>query len=195
MKNIALGLLMVCTLAIPSMAQTNTPPTKIGYADVDYIYDQMPDSKQITTELQSLQAQLKKQYDTKVQDFQKKLAEYQGYDNTVPDAVKQNTERELQQMQQNLQALQDDSQTSLQKKQSDLMQPVYDKVDKSIADVAKENGFTMIVTSSVGGINVVLYSDDRINISDLVLKKMGITPTPQTSATDSTGTVAPALGK
>jgi outer membrane protein len=189
MKNMALGALLLCALTVSSKAQTNTPTSKIGYADVDYIFDQMPESKQISAELQSLQAQLKKQYDDKVQEFQKKLAIYQGYDNTVPDAVKQNTERELQQMQQNLQNLQDDSQSNLQKKQEDLMQPVYAKVDKNISDVAKENGFTMIVTSKVGGIDVVLFSDDRINISDLVLKKMGITPQPQTST--GTGTQTP----
>lgn len=157
--------------------------TKIGFADVEYVFSQMPEAKQIETELQTLQAQLKKQYDTKVAEFQKKLQEYQAFGPTVPDAVKQNTERELQQLQQNIQKLEQDSQENLQRKQVQLMEPVYTKVGKAIEDVAKENSFTMILTNQLSGLDVVLYADEASDISDLVLKKMGITPQPTATTT------------
>jgi outer membrane protein len=150
--------------------------TKIGFADVEYIFNQMPESKQIEAELQTLQTQLKKQYDGKVAEYQKKLQEYQAYGGTVPDAVRQNTERELQQLGQNIQKLEQDSQENLQRKQVQLMEPVYAKVGKAIEDVAKENSFNMIVNNQLSGLDVVLYADDQSDISDLVLKKMGITP-------------------
>ncbi|MBX2965001.1 MAG: OmpH family outer membrane protein [Cyclobacteriaceae bacterium] len=153
-------------------------PTKIGYADVEYIFSQMPESKQVETELQTLQAQLKKQYDAKVAEFQKKLQEYQSFGNTVPDAVRQNSERELQQLQQNIQKLEQESQENIQRKHTQLMEPVFTKVGKAIEDVAKENGFNLILTNQVSGLDVVLYADDSSDISDLVLKKMGITPQP-----------------
>jgi outer membrane protein len=169
--------------AIVSQAQTTTPSTatKIGYADVDYIYDQMPESKQIEAELKSLQTQLKNQIDTKYADFQKKLADYQQNLNTMLEAVRANTERELQQLQQNLQKLQEDAQTTIQNKQVQLMQPVYKKMGDAVEAVAKENGFSLILTSQVSGFDVVLYADDNSQISDLVLKKMGITPKPAAS--------------
>ncbi len=150
--------------------------TKIGFADVEYIFNQMPESKQIEAELQTLQAQLKKQYDGKVAEFQKKLQEYQQFGTTVPDAVRQNTERELQQLQQNIQKLEQDSQENIQRKQVQLMEPVYTKVGKAIEAVAKENGFNMIVNNQLSGLDVVLYADDNADISDLVLKKLGVTP-------------------
>jgi outer membrane protein len=150
--------------------------TKIGFADVEYIFNQMPEAKQIEAELQTLQAQLKKQYDGKVAEFQKKLQEYQQFGATVPDAVKANTERELRQLQENIQKLEQDSQENLQRKQVQLMEPVYTKVGKAIEDVAKENGFNIIVNNQLSGLDVVLYADDQSDISDLVLKKMGITP-------------------
>jgi outer membrane protein len=152
---------------------------KIGYADVEYIFSQMPEARQIESELQSLQTQLKNQIDTKVAEFQKKLAEYQQYGATVPDAVRQNTERELQQMQANIEKLQQDSQANFQKKQAQLMEPVYAKVGKAIEETAKENGFNLIINNQISGLDVVLYADEKIDISDLVLKKMGITPKPQ----------------
>lgn len=172
MKKIIL-LFAFALLTLYTQAQTTA---KIGFADVEYIFSQMPEAKQIETELQTLQAQLKKQYDAKVAEFQKKLQEYQQYGNTVPDAVKQNTERELQQLQQNIQKLEQDSQENLQRKQVQLMEPVYAKVGKAIEDVAKEQGYTMVVNNQISGLDVVLYADEKSDISDSVLKKMGITP-------------------
>jgi len=152
--------------------------TKVGYADVDYIFSQMPEAKQIDTDLQSLQNQLKKNLETKAQEFQTKLTQYQQNATTMLDAVRQNTERELKQLQENLERLQQDAQSEIQKKQTTLMEPVYSKVGKSIEAVAKENGFTFVLNQQIGGLDVILYGDPTMDISDLVLKKMGVTPVP-----------------
>lgn len=159
-------------------AQAQTATTKIGFADVDYIFSQMPEAKQVESELKATQTMLKNQIDGKAQEFQKKLADYQQNVNTMLDAVRANTERELQQLQQNLEKLQQDAQTSIQNKQTQLMDPVYKKVAKAIEDVAKENAFTFILTQQIGGLDVILYADDKMDVSDLVLKKMGVTPAP-----------------
>ena len=164
-----------------SQAQTASTTTKIGYADVDYIFSQLPESKAIEAELKSTQAQLKNQIDAKYQDFQKKLADYNANLNTMLDAVRQNTERELQQMQQNIEKLQADAQTTIQTKQTQLMDPVYKKVGKGIEDVAKENGFTFVLNQQIGGLDVILYGDEKMDISDMVLKKLGVTPKPATT--------------
>lgn len=167
-------------LAIGSHAQTES--AKIGYADVDYIFSQMPESKQIDSELKSLQTQLKNQIDSKYQEFQKKLQDYNANLNNMIDAVRANTERELQQMQQNIEKLQQDAQTTVQNKQTQLMEPVFKKVGKAIEDVAKENGFTFILSQQIGGLDVILYGDEKMDVSDLVLKKLGVTPKPATPA-------------
>lgn len=174
---------MLATGILTTQAQTPTTSTKIGFADVDYIFSQMPEAKQIDTELKSTQTQLKNQIDSKTQEFQKKLADYQANMNTMLDAVRQNTERELTQLQENLQKLQQDAQTTIQNKQAQLMEPVYKKVGKAIEDVAKENGYTFILNQQIGGLDVILYGDEKNDVSDLVLKKLGVTPKPATGTT------------
>ena len=163
------------------LSQAQTASTKIGYADVGYILDQMPESKAIEAELKSTQAQLKNQIDAKYAEFQKKLADYNANLNTMLDAVRTNTERELQQMQQNIEKLQADAQTTIQNKQTQLLDPVYKKVGKGIEDVAKENGYSFILNQQIQGLDVILYGDDKMDISDLVLKKLGVTPKPATT--------------
>jgi outer membrane protein len=166
------------------VANAQTPGVKVGYADVEYIFSQMPESKAIDAELQTLQTQLKKQYDNKVAEFQKKYQEYTAYGANVPEAVRKNSETELQQIQQNIQKLEQDSQTELQRKQIALMEPVYAKVGKAIEDVAKENGFQLVLNNQISGLDVILFGDEKLDVSDLVLKKMGVTPQPPATTTN-----------
>jgi outer membrane protein len=152
--------------------------TKVGYANVDYIFGAMPEAKQIEADLKTLQTQLKNQIDAKIKKFQDDLQQYTAAANTIPDAVRTNTERELQQQRENIEKLQQDAQTNVQSRHSQLMEPVYKKMADAIQATAKENGFGLVVSETLGGLDVVLYADEAIDISDLVLKKLGITPPP-----------------
>jgi outer membrane protein len=168
-----LFLILFCGTLLTAQAQTQ----KIGYADWEYIFSQLPEFKQIDSELKTHNEQLQNQMRAKQQDFEAKYKAYQGMPATTPDAIKADKERELQGLQEGFQKFQQDAQASLQKKQGDLMDPVYKKVGKNIEDVAKENGYTFIINPQVvGGGDILLYHDETYNISNLVLKKMGVTP-------------------
>jgi outer membrane protein len=180
MRKIALLIVLVLGMVT---AHAQTTAQKIGYADPEYILSQMPEAKQIDAELKSTQAQLKNQIDTKAQEFQRKLKDYQDNLNNMIDAVRVNTERELTQLQDNLTKLQQDAQTSIQNKHVQLFRPVYDKIGKAIEDVAKENGYSLILSTKISDLDIVLYGDENVEVSDLVLKKMGITPKPATNTT------------
>ncbi len=169
-----LAVLAFSLLCVFAHAQT---AMKIGYADVDYILSQMPESKEVESELQSTNTQLQNQLQAKYQEYEQKLAAYQQGAATMLDAVRQEKETELAQLQQRMQKFQQDAQASLQKKTAELMEPLYTKVGNNIEAVAKEMGYTHILNGQVGGIDVVLYADEKFDISDAVLKKMGITPT------------------
>lgn len=168
-----------------AQAQTTPATTKIGFADVDYIFTQMPEAKQVESELKATQTQLQNQITSKQQEFQRKVKEYNENLPNMLDAVRANTERELQQLQENLQKLQQDAQTTIQNKNNQLMEPIYKKVSKAIEDVAKENQYTFVLTSQIGGLDVILYADEKSDVSDLVLKKMGVTPKPATPTTQA----------
>jgi outer membrane protein len=175
MKSKLVLVFVACTfMGLTAMAQT----VKIGYADVDYILGQMPDTKTVESELKTLNTQLQNQLQTKYQEYQEKLQAYEQNLATMPDAIRQDKETELTQLQQRLQKLQQDAQANIQKKQGELMQPLYEKIGDSITAVAKANGYTYIINGQVGGIDVVLYADEQYDVSDLVLKEMGITPPP-----------------
>ena len=65
-----------------------------------------------------------------------------------------------------------------------------EKIQKAIDDVAKENDFTYILSSdgAMGQVPIILYGPDNLNVSDLVLKKMGVTPPAEVKSTTGTET-------
>ncbi|HCW06957.1 MAG TPA: outer membrane chaperone Skp [Cytophagales bacterium] len=171
---------LFCGLIFTANAQDHTQ--KIGYAESDYILSQLPEFKKIESELKTHGDQLKNQIDAKYADYQSKLKAYQNMPATTPDPIKADKERELASLQENIQKFQQDAQSSYQKKTADLMDPIYKKIGKAIEDVAKENGFTFIINPNIAnGGDILLFSDEKYNISDLVLKKLGVTPTPTTT--------------
>lgn len=158
-------------------AQMNAS-VKIGYTNVDYILSLLPETRQINSELNSYQNQLQAQLQSKYQEFQTKLNDYQQKASTgemIPEVMK-DKEAELRTLRESIQKFQKDADESIQKKQSDLLQPAYDKIQHAIDSVAMENGYSHVFTSDVGSYPVLLYVRDQDNLTDLVLLKLGVQP-------------------
>jgi outer membrane protein len=171
---LAAALLTAGTLAATS-AQAQAP-LKIGYTDVQYVLSQMTESKQIESELKTYNDQLGAQLKSKSSEFETKVKDYQQKSGTMTEVVKADTEKELQRLQQSIQEFQRTAEQSLQQKQQTLLKPALDKLQKNIDLVADENGFTYVFNSDGGGSPLLLHAPKEGDISDLVLKKMGITP-------------------
>jgi outer membrane protein len=152
---------------------------KFGYADPEYILKQMPEAKKVETELQAHGAQLESQLKAKATEYETKLTDYKTNASKWVDAVVQDKQNELQNLQTAFQKFQQDAEASFQKKQQDLMAPLIEKVGNAISEVAKENNYAFIMTLNTfgGGEKVLLYKDTQFDISNLVLKKLGVTAT------------------
>ena len=165
-----------------SNGQAPQTPQKIGHADWEYIFGQLPEYKQIENELKTFETQLQNQLKTKSQELETKYKAYTALPANTPDAIKKDKESELAYLQENIQKFQQDAQTSMQNKQNDLLNPVFVKVGKAIEEVALENGYSYIINPQmIGGGDVLLFTDEKYNISNLVLKKLGIDLSKQTT--------------
>jgi len=196
---LAAALLTAGTLAASS-AQAQAP-LKIGYTSVEYVLSQMPESKQIESDLKAYNSQLEAQLKSKYGEYETKLKAYQQGASTMTDIVKADKEKELTGMQQSIQDFQRSAEQSLQQKQQTLLKPALDKLQKNIDAVADENGYTYVLNSD-GASPVLLHGPKDGDISDLILKKMGITPganakpaTPAVAAPAPAATPAASSGK
>ena len=155
-------------------------PLKIGYTNVDYLIASMPESKTIESELKTFKEQLDKQLELKVKEFREKYDAYEKGAAMMTEVVRADKEKQLQDLNGQIEAFQKNAEQSLQEKQQKLMKPVLERIQKAIDEVAVENSFTYVLSSdgAMGQVPIILYGQDNLNVSDLVLKKMGITPPP-----------------
>ena len=170
-----LKLSIVLAVLVTSQIYAQTTSTqKIGHADWEYIFGRLPEFKAIENELKSYEAQLQNQAKSKVQELNAKYKAYQELPANTPEAIRKDKESELSYLQENIQRFEQDAQSSIQKKQNDLIAPVFARVGKAIEEVATENGFTYILNPRMlGGGDLILFTDEQYNISELVLKKLG----------------------
>jgi outer membrane protein len=179
MNKVKIFVAAACMMAISFVSNAQTAASlKIGYTNVEYILALMPESKAIESQLKTHSSQLEAQLQQKYKEFETKGEAYQKTAATMTDVVRADKEKELTNLRASIEEFQRNAEASLQKKQQSLLEPAYKKMQQAIDDVAKENGYTYVFNSDAGyGTNaILLHAPQEGNISDLVLKKMGVTP-------------------
>ena len=109
-------------------------------------------------------------------DYQAKGQEYQNLPPTTSEVIRKDLEEEIVNLQNSIQSFQQKAQQDVIQKRAELLQPAYDKIQRTIAEVAEENGYSYIFSTDTQGGFVLLYAREQDNVSNLVLEKMGITP-------------------
>ena len=154
---------------------------KIGYTNVEYVLSLMPEAKQVDSEYKAYETQLQNQLKSKGQELQTKLQDYQQNAQSMTELVRADKEAELQSLNTRFENFQRDAQQSLQKKQSELYAPLFEKISTAIKAVAEENGYTHILSTGVPGVDILLHADEKYDVSDLIFKKLGIDPPQKTN--------------
>lgn len=171
-------MLSVCTVYAQGKPQqpTLTVLPKIGCANTDYIISLMPETKQIISEIETLKKQLNAQLNAKFEEYTKKLELYEKVYNTASEATKTEKEAELEQLKKDITQLRVESDKKLNDRHMSLFKPVGEKIQHAIMQVAKEHQYTHIIDNNIGNRPVFLYIETLYDVSDLILKKLGIDP-------------------
>ena len=136
----------------------------------------MPEAKQAQSEITSHESMIRTNLEAKYKDYQTKLATYQENAATYSEIDRTDKERELVAIQESIQKYEGEAQASVQKKQGDLLQPLFQKIGKAIEEVAVENNYDFIFSAGAQGVDILLYAKQDKNMTDLVLAKLGIDP-------------------
>lgn len=161
-------------IAIACVGQnTNAQNLKFGHINTDELIQAMPEYDSATVKLEKFRKELVNALELMSVELNTKNDAYQKESKNLSDIVKQTKEQELIDMQKRIQDFQNNAQTQLQAKQTEVFQPIYAKVDKAIKDVGKENGFLYVFDVAKGSL---LYFDETksINVLSLVKTKLGL---------------------
>jgi outer membrane protein len=146
---------------------------KFGHINSDELIQAMPEYDSALVKLEKYRKELVNALELMTVELNTKNEAYQKESKNLSDIVKQTKEQELMDMNKRIQDFQSNAQTQLQSKQTELTQPIFAKVDKTIKDVGKENGFVYVFDVAKGS---VLYFDETksTNILPMVKTKLGL---------------------
>ena len=105
-------------------------------------------------------------------ELEAKVQDYQANEATMSDIIAQTKAEEIQNLQQRIQAFQQNAQQSLAKKEQEVYQPILDKAKGAIEKVSASIGYSYVFDTSSGAL---LFQPDGDDIIELVKKEMGIT--------------------
>ena len=164
---------VACMLPLSMMAQKEF---KFGHVNTQEIFTTMPEYEEMRTQVNKLADELENQLDKMMQEYTKKMEEYQNSAATMNEAVKKDKETDIINLQQRIENFRQSAAENLQTKQQDLIAAITTKVSNAVKAVGVENGFTYIF--NVGG-DVLYASDQSIDVTSLVKKKLNEkAPTP-----------------
>jgi outer membrane protein len=181
----------------PAAAAPAAGPLKLGYTSMDYLLSKMPEAKEIQNQLTIQKTQLENEAKRLEKEFQDKLAVYEKGAAQMSEVIRADKEKELQSLQGRVQEFQRNADTQLQQKYQQLVNPVIQKIQKNVDATAKDNGYNYVfnLDAGAGTAVILLYAPEDNNITDLVLKKMGIAPDPKPAPGAPAATPAPAPKK
>jgi Outer membrane protein (OmpH-like). len=127
----------------------------------------MPESKTVLKLSQAYGAKLDSAFTIKLADFKTRFDDYNTKEKSMGELEKKTVQQELTALDKDIQEYKKNGATLMKLKYDELMRPLYNKLNKTIAQVAKENNFTQILTLTG---NEFAYIDTNLDITDLVLK-------------------------
>jgi outer membrane protein len=155
-------------LILFSMNSFSQAALKLGHVDIAQILAALPARDSAAAIIDKETKEMQSTYDEMTAVYNKMLDDYEKGQSTFTEFVKKNKETELLDKEKRLQEFEQNASANLQKRNSDLIQPILNKILRAIDKVAAENGFTYVLDVSKG--SVVYTSKDSQNINSLVLK-------------------------
>ena len=164
MKHLLLATCMATATWISASAQ------KFGHLDAQEILLSLPERADAQASIEAAAAEYETEVARMQSELETKFADYQSKAATWPDAIRQQKERELQQLDAGLQEFGMTIQNDLAQMEQQLLAPMVERVRKAIEQVGQEQGYTYIFDTSTG---VTLYNGGE-DVTSLVKTKLGM---------------------
>ena len=170
-------LLGLTLLAVAMLGINTVSAQKFARINLQELVMAMPKAAEAEANLNALQKDWIEQLEQIQVEINNKYADYQKNQATMTAANKQVREKELVDLQQRLQEVQQLAQQDLQKKEQELMEPIQKEAQDAINKVAKANNYIAVFNTAVPSL---IYVDESqlTDITPLVKKELGIVETP-----------------
>lgn len=144
---------------------------KHGYLNVQELLLSLPATEKANKDLEAYKKTFIDALSTMEKDYEAKVKDYQKNVKTMTEAVREMKEADIRSLEQRMTEYQQSSNDKIEKKQNDLLVPIYQNINKSIEEYAKTNNYDFIHTA-----DAILYAKESENITKAMITKMGGKP-------------------
>lgn len=152
-------------------ATTSATAQKFGYVNSAEILSELPAMKAAESNLEGLQKQLQKKGQAMVQSFQTdyQALQAEAQEGTMSPKQQQEAAAKLQVREEEIGKFEQSMMADLQKKRTELLEPIYESINNAIKEVAEEEGYQFIFDQQV-----LLYGQESQDVSAQVKAKLGL---------------------
>ncbi len=145
---------------------------KIGHANVLEILEALPETDSAELLIEKDTKDLELMLEEMQVEYNKLVSEYQENLSTYSEVIRSTKESDIVEMQNRIQTFQQNASQQLQQRGTELMQPIYDKIQQAINKVGEREGYAYVLDTSKGGL---VYTGATSNdIGDLLKQELGI---------------------
>ena len=166
MKRLAMIMVaMIALTSIPALAEV-----KVGFVDLQKAIEGTSTGKKARAELEKEFKAKKKDLEKKEKDLKKMTEDFEKKKLVLSDDVKRRKEVELQQEILKFRKLVQESELNIRKREQELTKPIVEKLQKAVAQVAKEMKVGMVLNQNKN-FRTVLWASEEVDLTSAVIKK------------------------
>ncbi|MDO5760031.1 MAG: OmpH family outer membrane protein [Bacteroidota bacterium] len=167
----AIQLLSLCfVLAFTINTSFAQRALKVGHFNASELIRKMPDYDSAQNQLQTYATQLRTELDAMQKEYERMVAEYEAKQDQLSDLLKQNKQKEIQDIYSRIYTFRENSQAELSSKEQELIQAIYEKVRVATENVAKANKYDYIIEKN----GILWYATDNDDVTALIEKELGL---------------------
>lgn len=162
---------IMCFLSVGMWSQ------KFAYVDTKYILSHMPEYQAAQEQINKMSTQWQKEIESKLESASKLETALQAERVLLTEEMKNKRQQDIDERKQEAKDLQKQRfgvEGDLFKKREELIKPIQDQIYEAIQEIASTSSL-MVVFDKANHSNM-LYTNPKHDISDKVLKKMGLKP-------------------
>lgn len=159
---------LLVSLGANVFAQTSP---KVRFIDLQYVAQQLPTFKKAQSELNGLKKQLDNETLNKQKELKSKYEAYQKEAAGLSQLIRQSREQEIKRLQDELVKFGRTARQQVLAKERQLLAPIYQNISKNVETFSAEKQIDFVLQK-----DQLVYDTDAYNISNDILKKMGVTP-------------------
>lgn len=177
MRVVGVLILFSCSQPQVSPAQPSQKPLRIGYTNLELVLSYLPEAQQVEQQLRTYERKILEQLNIKQGYLQTKVEEYTELKQQGKLTAAQEEERrkEIMRLDEEIKKFQEESEQNYLKKKAELLQPIIEKLQKAIDELAATEGYDYILNNSnATGVAFILHGPKEHDVTEKLLKKLGI---------------------